>query len=68
MIHKAGDGLPDRHVYLDGIEKECVMEAFESDQGWVKFAVQPIRIEDGEAVSETLYGKVTVEFMESEIV
>lgn len=63
-IHRAGDGLPPRRVFVNGLEIEKANYA-DTRRGIVRAYHQPYRIDraKGEVTSYELTGDVRVEFI-----
>ena len=61
MVHRVGDGLPYRKVFLDGVLVESVIMA-DIEHGIVECYPTPIVLDEhGDCQTHTLHGVVTVE-------
>lgn len=66
-VHKYGDGLPPRRVYVDGklIERAIVANV---SKGFVEYAIYPYEVDGDDIKTARIEGKVVVELIpESEL-
>lgn len=63
-VHRGGDGLPPRNVFVNGVEIPSVVLA-DVTRGVVRFCPNPPRLKKGthEIYTRELRGSVTVEWM-----